>query len=119
MPRIALENLAAAAQHLAALAALAGPKATHRGPDLYRDLARVESRTHLKAEAYCNGELEEAGWERAEAYAARRVAVLFGGTPPPGFFVNADPRGCALKCAPFPGLLRDWGGNGLLAPDFS
>jgi len=55
--------------------------------------------------------------ERAE----EAVRKLFGGQVPSGFFVNTDPRGCALKLArmrcEYPrGLYVDFGDYGILAP---
>lgn len=43
------------------------------------------------------------------------------GTIPEGFFWNLDPRGYALKIDPekggVVGLMTDWGGYGILAPE--
>jgi hypothetical protein len=74
----------------------------------------------------------EAHWEWFALEIKRRVEQLFGCLPP-GFFVNGDPRGYALKLDPeapqvegLPSakaliesarLHRDWGGYGILSPE--
>lgn len=72
------------------------------------------------------GMSDDTAWESFTEGIEEDVEKLFGGRLPNGFFVNGDPRGCALKldneteeqraliekC----GLQRDMGGYGLLAP---
>lgn len=117
--------------------------ALQNGKKLSVKLLKIEQMAHQVAEAYCNGDSvilrfdgslplelrfssDESAWDKASSAIAEQVRKLFGGALPFGFFVNGDPRGCALKlnneteeqreliadC----GLQRDWGGYGLLAP---
>lgn len=129
------------AAHHAALAALY--KATTGkecdGLNLWRKLARIEREAHAGATAYCNGEsvlaktgkdfaecfnfcADETAWERFADYIGAKVAKVFGGKLPAGFFVNGDARGYALKLEPEDsgkqdsGFHRDWGSNYILAP---
>jgi len=106
--------------------------ALQNGKKLSTKLLGIEQLAHYSAEAYCNGQtvtgvsFGEEEWDKAVEIYTEAVRKLFGGALPFGFFVNGDPRGCALKlnndteeqreliadC----GLERDWGGYGLLAP---
>ena len=101
------------------------PKATERDPvKLCRKLRRLEADGHRLAEDRCNLDLGES------VVAARRNKILadldalldFRDIP---VFLNGDPRGYALKIesewtrAHAPGLQRDWGGYGIIAPDLS
>jgi hypothetical protein len=82
-------------------------------------LLEVEEQAHSAAEDYCNVE----GFDHDAAVSAveERVAEMFGGELPAGFFVNGDPRGYALKLREGTGSLsqRDWGAFEILAPDFN
>jgi hypothetical protein len=109
----------------------------------YRTLRTLENRANYNAMLYCNGEdwqngqLVRAAMTPEEEYETRQeriqeqVKALFAGTLPAGFFINGDPRGYALKIDPgqsyeanyhpeyIPeGLHTDWGGYGILAPEF-
>jgi hypothetical protein len=112
---------------LEALARVTGdPLADWNGKKLSVSLLKLEQEAHSKAEDYCNGLINSEEWDAVQDAISERVKKLFGGDLPLGFFVNGDPRGCALKlnnetdeqmelildC----GLQRDWGGYGLLAP---
>lgn len=113
-------------RHYKALEALA----KHLGVDspngkkLSVALLKLEQEAHSKAEAYCNGDINSEEWDAVQDAIEQRVKTLFGGCDVPGFFVNGDPRGCALKIdsdtqAQFIekiGLYKDWGGYGLLSP---
>jgi hypothetical protein len=112
------------ANHIKALETL-GFKAT-----AFNRLRALENTAHWLAERYCNGTIEEAELEKRNAGIEKAVAKLCG-TLPAGFFINGDPRGYALKIdagngageTPHPeyipeGLHRDWGGYGILAPEF-
>lgn len=92
------------------------------GEDILRLLRRVETRMHRISEGHCNGALEESVLEKEHAKAYHLVKKTLG-QEPAGFFINLDPRGYALKIdnskVTLPeGLYRDWGGYGILAPDF-
>lgn len=74
----------------------------------------------------CNGNLSEEQWDVTVNIASERVKVVFGKLPP-GFFVNGDPRGYALKInndkpeghalIEAVKLHTDWGGYGILSPE--
>lgn len=100
----------------------------------YRTLRTLENRAHRNAELYCapedDGGIDSEEYERRQERITERVKYLFGGTLPPGFFINGDPRGYALKINAgneagqeyrperIPaGLRTDWGGYGILAPE--
>ena len=86
------------------------------------------------ATAQCNGESyggqayrEENEWEKFKDEIREKVAAIFGGQLPPGFYVNGDPRGYALKLDSGSGektatsfaLEEDWGRNQILAPEIA
>lgn len=116
-------------RHYKALEALAKHLGvdTPNGKRLSVALLKLEREAHKLSEDYCNGDIESSEWHLIQDGITERVKALFGGCDVPGFFVNGDPRGCALKlnnetneqreliadC----GLQRDWGGYGLLAPE--
>jgi len=88
-----------------------------------RRLERQLSELHL---THCNrgvayDVLDDVG-EKAQA----KVNQLLPGLPIPAIVINRDPRGYALKIDDefmrdegIDFLYRDWGGYGILAPDFS
>lgn len=104
-------------------------------------LLKIEREAHGGAEAQCNGEIyhcdgNEWHFGTSEVHAemfddsiCERVAAVFGGVLPPGFFVNSDPRGYALKIDDGDAagreliestrMHRDWGGNGILSPEIT
>lgn len=96
------------------------------GEKVNQALQKLEKRTHHLSEAYCNGEITNSRWSAHCSYVKKRVADLFG-FEIPGFFVNGDPRGHALKIddnvernlLQTHGIYfqRDWGGYALLAPE--
>lgn len=103
------------------------------GEAISRALARLENVTCRAAVAQCNGEdyqgqpfRQEEDWEAFKDNIKAKIAALFGGSVPPGFFINSDPRGYALKIDnEHPrglALIRelklhtDWGGYGILSP---
>lgn len=96
------------------------------GDKIYRALRRLEVGLHRSATNACNGDLPMYMWSQKERYAKKRVKEIFGAEVP-GFFVNGDPRGYALKIDDkiertvlYPAgiyLHRDWGGYAILAPE--
>jgi hypothetical protein len=85
-------------------------------------LRRLEEKAHRFAEMYCN--VENFDMESAHKNVIKAATRIFNGKLPAGFFFNQDPRGYALKIdndsVLIPeGLHTDWGGYGILAPDFS
>lgn len=124
-------------KHFAALASL-HPDPGADGAAIYRRLRRIERIAHDAATANCDGaayngqpfrpdwdadgeETDFTPWQVFKAEITAKVAAVFGGRLPAGFFFNQDARGCALKIrrehVPA-GLDTDWGGDGVLSPDF-
>lgn len=99
------------------------------GPvDLAKKVHRIEARAHRIAEQECNGTIDTSD----EATAKRDKAVLDSLDRALGFralgipvFINGDPRGYALKIDDKYvrehdlDIHRDWGGYGVLAPEFT
>jgi len=95
--------------------------------DAYATLRDLEGRAHKLAEDQCNRPLSEGYVERTEASILGVLDKLIGfkdARVP--VFCNGDPRGYGLKINtadadsvdPKRELQRDWGGYGILAPDF-
>lgn len=92
------------------------------GLALWRKLRRVEARANQSACAYCNGEIDSEQWEAEKDKITARVKDIFGGTLPPGFFVNGDPRGYSLKMeenSTKHALHQDFGHYQILAPEIN
>jgi len=93
----------------------------------FRTLRAIENQAHYEAELYCNGDIDSDESDRRDAIIAERVKRAFGGKLPEGFVLNGDPRGYALKIdfvsnekvAIPDGMVRDWGGYGIIAPEFN
>lgn len=90
--------------------------------DPFYPLIRLEAYAHTAAEQYCNGDITEEESDERDNLVTRQIKSLFNGTLPPGFFINGDPRGYALKIEQ-PNDKRlisfiDLGGYGILAPEF-
>lgn len=113
--------------HHAALAKLAGGNVD--GLKLWRKLRAIERALYTVCERYTNGECDLRAWEKAKASGRIALHVAFGGEIPKGVYINGDPRGHMLKLdcgsagepgVPIPeGMERDWGGDGLLAPEIT
>lgn len=100
---------------------------------LFRALRKLENKVSRIMENYCNADIEIDSVEKSVSEARQKVRLLFGNKLPKNFGINWDPRGYALKlfpptnergldtgeaASPFD-LLRDWGGNQIIAPDFN
>lgn len=115
------------ARHHKALATLSTDSKAD-GLKLWRSLRRVEVEFSRHALAYCNGDCRESAFKAAKCKAQNGVKRILGHFPD-GFMLNSDPRGYALKLrgpeagyagAKMPeGMEKDWGGNGLLAPEIN
>jgi hypothetical protein len=103
-------------------------KAQGWGPvALYARLHRIEAEAHSFAERCCNEDIPEAKQTAKDASILKRLDAILGykaaGVP---VFLNGDPRGYALKIDDKwmtehydnVELNRDWGGYGILAPEF-
>ena len=93
---------------------------------LAKSIHRLEVKAHRMAEDYCNGLIESDEWlEKKEKSILKSLDRLINfkaqGIP---VFVNGDPRGYALKIDDAYvkehnlDIHRDWGGYGILAPEF-
>lgn len=102
------------------------PNATIQDAILLCKRLRVyERKAEVSTTALCNGcsESLQAYHESALDRIEKKVKKLLGITDDNTIFINCDPRGYALKMtAEFTAnkvSYRDWGGYGILAPDFS
>jgi len=86
-------------------------------------LRLLEIRAHKLAEDYCNGNITLEQWEDVSENILSRVnKILNYGSNHIHVFINADPRGYALKinddfCRDKT-IYKDWGRYGIIAPDF-
>ena len=93
---------------------------------LCKKVHRLEVEAHRMAEQLCNGEIDQEGYEeKKEASILKRLDSILNfkaqGIP---VFLNGDPRGYALKIDDeyvrehSLDIYRDWGGYGIIAPEF-
>ena len=101
-------------------------RSIHEPVKLCKTLRKLERRAAAVALALCNGGVEQAVADEAFQAIEHEVnAVLGFARSDVPVFVNRDPRGYALKIESewvhdnAPRLHHDWGGYGILAPDFS
>jgi hypothetical protein len=96
---------------------------------LCKALHRLEVKATRVTTAYCNGENTEADLDKMEKSVMTSLIGIFGKEKvmETGMFINQDPRGYALKISDewMKGyeskggrLHKDWGGYGILAPEF-
>lgn len=99
---------------------------------LCKELRRKEGRGSRSATDYCNGDLTMAQYGKA-AKALRTEVIAFlvkngadgNSTAIREIYINGDPRGYCLKLnSEYTATLstpihRDWGGYGILAPEFN
>ena len=93
---------------------------------LAKKVHRIEVKAHKLAEDYCNGLLEtDDFYEKKEGSILKSLDKVLDFTSKNiPVFVNGDPRGYALKIddayvkANDLDIHRDWGGYGILAPEF-
>jgi hypothetical protein len=93
---------------------------------LCKSLFRLENRLHSLEEQSCNGTINDEYCEKEEKNILDRVDAILNfrklGIP---VFINRDPRGYTLKIDDKymkennVKLYQDWGGYGIIAPDFS
>lgn len=114
-------------KHICNLQTLAGLNSYHDAVILYKKLHRLEALIHRENENDCNG--TSGLTEQQEADRDKRRFNTYQSLLPgvSGLFINGDPRGYSLKIHVKQtqelydkgiNLDRDWGGYGLLAPDF-
>jgi len=93
---------------------------------LCRALRRLEAQANRINTLYCNGDIEMEYHEKQSDVIEERVKKLFNNSDmfTAAFYYNSDPRGYALKLheewtrVNAPDLYKDWGGYGILAPEF-
>ena len=114
-------------RHVCNLQTLAGLPDYHEAYILYKKLHNLEIRIHRENEADCNGTngLTEKQEEARDKRRFKKYQSLLPGVT--GLFLNGDPRGYSLKIHVKEtqelndkgiNLYRDWGGYGILAPEF-
>lgn len=96
---------------------------------LCKKLRRLENKAHQLATDYCNGEngVDSENWESLCQPILDKVHKILGDFHPDhsGIFINGDARGYALKIDDEVvrenalDIFTDWGGYGIIAPDFS
>ena len=88
---------------------------------LCKKLFRLENKAHRLATDYCNGVVSCDQFDTDSQKILDKVASILGNNL--GIFVNGDARGYALKIddrlAHQMKIYKDWGGYGILAPDFT
>lgn len=92
---------------------------------LARKVHRIELKAHRLAENYCNGVIDGATFDAKTASILDSLdKILHFRAQSIPVFVNGDPRGYALKIdddwmrSHNVDIHRDWGGYGILAPEF-
>lgn len=88
--------------------------------DIYQKLVKLERKATRYTTALCNGDIEEDKAEKALSKVRKEVKNLL---PKINHFrLNYDPRGYALKISETEakelGMYQDFGGYGILAPEF-
>tara|TARA_R110002020_G_scaffold417705_1_gene626921 strand:+ start:252 stop:626 length:375 start_codon:yes stop_codon:yes gene_type:complete len=121
-PEIMKERILAHGENLL----LAYPWAKEQDPiKLCKKLRRLEVKAHSASTDYCNGFMDWEQWEEIGLDIASKLIALLNPKDLNEFHVNGDPRGYALKIESESvkerklEIERDWGGYGILAPDFS
>ena len=88
---------------------------------LCKKLFRLENKAHRLSLDWCNGVIQIEQWELETGKILEKVVDILGNRL--GIFVNGDARGYALKIddrlAESMTIEKDWGGYGIIAPDFS
>lgn len=91
--------------------------------ELCKKLRRIELAQHRAATQWCNGDINENHYGMLTSRTKAQLKKILGDSIP--IMLNGDPRGYALKLsteimeAKSLVLHKDWGGYGILAPDFS
>lgn len=84
--------------------------------DISKKLFSLERKMHRACEAYCNGTISEGELDIVEVNILSKVKGVLGSLH--GIFINHDPRGYALKLNISNFYMKDFGGYGILAPNF-
>ena len=121
MTKIKAHNAPAFVRHLQTLATLTNDPNVGPYPfDIWQELIRLERRANRITTAECNGTIEENKADKQLDQIKAKVCKLLPGLKT--VFINGDPRGYALKIkeeeARSLNMWQDWGGYGILAPEF-
>ena len=88
---------------------------------LCKKLFRLENKAHRLSLDWCNGVIQIEQWVLETDKILEKVVDILGNRL--GIFVNGDARGYALKIddrlAESMTIHKDWGGYGIIAPDFT
>lgn len=111
-------------QHGERLRAIFPKAADYTGYALYVRVRALEVEAHKLAEDQCNRPLSESYVERKEESILSRLDDILGFRERKiPIFCNGDPRGYGLKIreadAKNLDIHKDWGGYGIIAPDFT
>lgn len=114
-------NIINAARHIQLLGEMFGPTCANPYAT-FEILLKAEREARRRTTLECNQAISDEESEKwSEKFLNRLTKNLGVSKMPDGFFINYDPRGYALKMkeGTFPqGLWTDWGGYGILAPEF-
>ncbi|MEI7792801.1 MAG: hypothetical protein WCI57_04930 [Candidatus Berkelbacteria bacterium] len=115
--KIKAENAQRFINHCTILAKLAGQEDWYDGMKIYGFLNRLERKENRRMISECNTvEDNEARTKKVKQIISKILPNL------EGFKFNGDPRGYTLKIseeeAKKLGIYTDWGGYGILAPEF-
>src|SRR5437763_1242662 len=121
--KINIDNVHSYVNHLNTIKKLSGAENDYDAANIYQQLCRLESKAHRLAEIACNtGEDTEDQDEKI----LNRVKQLLPYAK--DIFINGDPRGYALKVRSEEAkrlrdsdninIYQDFGGYGILAPEF-
>ena len=97
------------------------PESKRFGPvELYKKLHRYEATAHRMAEEMCSYDVDTDKYLAKLDRIEEKVNEILGKGP--RVFINTDPRGYALKIEPKSfekfTLYSDWGGYGIICPEF-
>lgn len=94
---------------------------------LSKQLHKLETDANREMTRYCNGDIDMDGIDAYTERLSSRLARIIGAENMTKIYINRDPRGYTLKltesatkAAQDKGIMihRDWGGYGILAPEF-
>lgn len=119
--KINAHNAPAFIRHLETLRKLTGNPETPPYPfDLVKQIKRLEIRANRIATADCNGTIDPELADKKLDKIKEQVQVILPELKT--LFINGDPRGYSLKIkeeeAKQLGIWQDWGGYGILSPEF-
>lgn len=93
---------------------------------LSKKLFKLENKAHSIAIRYANGIMQTDEYGKEANKILVSLSKIIGRNNMKKVFINGDPRGYALKIDDkyrdrlhSVGIHRDWGGYGIIAPDFS